>query len=657
MRTRFWLHFALVLSSLLAPVSVLAQFQPPTKEELSMKSEPKAPGADAIYLYREETTDDNLHYHSFLARIKVLTEKGKELATQSIPYYRTDYKITDIKARTIHSDGTIIPLDVKPADLVEQKGAGFQVNKIVFTLPSVEVGSILEYRWQLRYEDNIVSSPYWDIMQLYYVRKAHYSFVPAKSLYYISDNKGKSANRLLYSMILPNDAKIVTDATGKYSLDVVNVLPIPKEEYMPPLGSLIAQVKFFYTWATTQEDFWKVSGNEWSKEMDRFANETKTIKDAAATIIASGDSDEQKAHKIYDAVMALDNTDYTRRKSKEELKAMGLKQTKQAEDVWRQKSGSSDEIALLYLALVRAAGLKASAVLVCNRDREVFSPYYLSMGQFDDVVVDLTINGKDQFLDPGKKFAPYGMLDWKHSYTGSMRQQDKSAAMMVTPSNTYKEAVTTRVGVLDLDKDGNISGTVRISMVGPSATRWRELAIENDEDEVKKRFDEELKNLVPDGVVADFDHFLGLEDYKSSLMGIVKISGNLGNVTGKRVILPGLFFESRAKHPFVAEETRLTTVDMAYAETVHDVVTYRLPSTYSIEGAAPEASVQFPSHAVLQIKSTPENNGVTIDRTMARAFSMLKPQEYTGLRDFYQKVATADQQQLILVASPATHGN
>ena len=27
-----------------------------------MTAEPKAPGAAAIYLYREETTDDNLHF-------------------------------------------------------------------------------------------------------------------------------------------------------------------------------------------------------------------------------------------------------------------------------------------------------------------------------------------------------------------------------------------------------------------------------------------------------------------------------------------------------------------------------------------------------------------------------------------------------------------
>ena len=62
-----------------------------------MTSDPKAPGADAVYLYREETTDDNLHYQSVYARIKVLTEKGKELATVRVPYERRNFKVTDIQ--------------------------------------------------------------------------------------------------------------------------------------------------------------------------------------------------------------------------------------------------------------------------------------------------------------------------------------------------------------------------------------------------------------------------------------------------------------------------------------------------------------------------------------------------------------------------------
>jgi hypothetical protein len=155
-----------LLLALASPAILFAQFQQPTPDELKMTADPKAPGAAAVYLNVEEVANDPLHFQSFYARIKVLSEKGKELATVEVPYLQRNFQITDIKARTIHADGTIIPLTGKPADLLVSKtktktGENFQVDKKVFTLPSVEVGSILEYRYELRYDDDEYSSPSW----------------------------------------------------------------------------------------------------------------------------------------------------------------------------------------------------------------------------------------------------------------------------------------------------------------------------------------------------------------------------------------------------------------------------------------------------------------------------------------------------------------
>ena len=656
MRNRICLVVLLAFVLVGLPQSLLAQFQQPTEEELKMTAEAKAPDQAAIYLYREETVDDNLHYHGFYERVKVLTEKGKELATVNVPYSRSKFQITDIKARTIHPDGTVVPLNVKPEDLLmslNTRGSGQRVHKMVFTLPSVEVGSILEYRWQIRYDDEQLSTPFWDIQQPYFVRRAHYSFVPFKYMDRIVDGKGNAASHLLYTTMLPENAKVVTEASGKYTLDVTDVAPQPDEEFMPPVRSLMERVVFYYTPYVSKDDFWKHEGGSWSKEMDRFANESKTLKDAVDKIVAPGDTEEQKARKIYDAVMAIENTAYTRSKSKAEMQELHLKRTKNAEDVWAQKSGTGDEIALLYLAMVRIAGIKAYAITVCNRNVEVFNPYYLSLDQFDDVLVGLMLNGKEIPVDPGKRFATFGQLAWNHTQVSGMQQSDHGPSFMSTPVNSYKQAVTFRVADVQIAKDGSVTGTVRVSMTGPEATRWRELAIENDEDEIKKRFDEHMRSELPDGVTADFDHFLGLEDYKAQLMAVLKISGNMGTMTGKRVFLPAEFFESRAKHPFVAQEKRLTAVSMEYASSDRDEVHYYLPDGYVVESAPATASVPWAGFGVFEAKSTVEKDHVTVDRTLSRAFSILEPKQYPALRDFYQKIAAADQEQLVLTATPA----
>jgi hypothetical protein len=171
---------ALFLLALSSSHRLLAQFQEPTQDELKMTADPKAPGAAAVYLNVEEVTDDSLHYRTVYTRIKVLTEKGKDLATVETPYLIGDSKITDIKARTIHSDGTIIPLQGKAEDLLVAKSGEPRVSQRVINLPSVEVGSILECRYQLQYDDHLYSSPFWEIQRPYFVHKAHYSFTPFK---------------------------------------------------------------------------------------------------------------------------------------------------------------------------------------------------------------------------------------------------------------------------------------------------------------------------------------------------------------------------------------------------------------------------------------------------------------------------------------------
>ena len=53
------------------------------------------------------------------------------------------------------------------------------------------------------------------------------------------------------------------------------------------------------------------------------------------------------------------------------MKALKIKEARHAEDTWKQKSGNSEDIAMLYLAMARAAGLTAYAMKVVARDRGI----------------------------------------------------------------------------------------------------------------------------------------------------------------------------------------------------------------------------------------------------------------------------------------------
>jgi hypothetical protein len=656
-----------VVSVMVSPVIVRAQFQQPTDEELKMTADPKAPGAAAVYLDYEEIANDPLHYQSTYARIKVLTEKGKTLATVDLPYFlKGSTKITDIKGRTIQPDGTIVPLTVKPEDLVVVKTGDYQVERKVFTLPSVEVGSILEYRYDLEYDDNTFSSPEWDIQQPYFVHKAHYSFTPEPSFmpsgsaaagratYELADSRGRIATSLIWWQHLPPGVKMQTSINGSYTVDVTEVPPTPDEDHMPPIQSFLYKVGFFYSYARDPAAYWANEVKLWSKDVDKFAEPSKTINDAVNGLVAPTDSDLDKAKKLYDAVEALDNTDYSRKKSASELKQLKIKEVKNAADTWTQRSGSSDDIATLYLSMLRAAGLTAYAVRVVDRDKNTFDPSDMSLDQLDSTLVGLTIGGKQTVVDPGEKMCPFATVSWQHSDASGIGQSAQGGSFVTTAMQQYKDNVTSRLGDVYLDAQGGITGHFNVIMVGQAALRWRQRALEEDDAELKKEFDrEELEGKVPDGVEAHVDHFLSMSDPYTNLMAVVNVTGSIGTATGKRLILPGFFFETRSNIPFVNEDKRLEPVDMHFGNRVTDDITYHLPDGMTVEGAPQDANIPWPGHALLVAKSVTQPGQITIGQTLSVAFTLAKPEEYQDLRGFYQKVAAADQEQLVLTASPA----
>ncbi|MGH9563192.1 MAG: hypothetical protein ACRD3S_17195 [Terracidiphilus sp.] len=199
-----------------------------------------------------------------------------------------------------------------------------------------------------------------------------------------------------------------------------------------------------------------------------------------------------------------------------------------------------------------------------------------------------------------------------------------------------------------------MQGSGRVQLNGSDALHWRQQSLEKGEEEVRKQFIEEVEGNLPEGTKAEFDHFVGLNDYESNLVAMFKLSGSLGTATGKRMILPGLFFESRAKHPFVAQDKRTTPIDVHFPRMETEDVTYHLPPGYTVESAPHTADVTWPGNALLRINSAPTKDSLEVGRVFARNFTLLAPEDYNNLHDFYLKLAAADQQQIVLLRAATT---
>jgi Domain of Unknown Function with PDB structure (DUF3857)/Transglutaminase-like superfamily len=651
---RSLLVFLLFLPLSITPCTAFAaDWQQPTSEELKMTSEPAAPNAEAIYLYREETTDDKLHFESVYVRIKILRDEGKKYGDVEIIGSSNYDGITDIQGRTIHSDGTVIPFTGKPYEKLLFKTATMKYRAKVFSLPDVETGSILEYRYKLRYDDNSVISPSWTIQQPIYVRKAHYHFVPTEREVISHTDNGNVTSQLAYSQILPNGDKVV-ETRRIYDLDIKNVPGIPKEQFEPPMQAFAYRVRFYYTGLRSAQEFWNSYGKKWAKNIDKFAAPSPAITQAAQELTSGGGTADQKLNKLYDAVMKLENTRFTREHSKDENRVEGIKQVKSATDVLALKRGSPDDLAMLFLALARAAGFHADAMIVVNRDRDLFQMNYLDPDQLDDLIVLVTVDGKERAFDPGERYTTYGTLHWTHSMAGGLREQDGHIALANSPGIGYKDTIVQRVADLTLAPDGTVTGSATIICTGERALRWREKALEGDEVALKKDFDDQLQPDLPPGVILKTDHFLGLDTEGTNLMVRINVSGSLGTATGKRIFLPVSIFSAGSSDPF-ASSHREEPIDLHYPYMENDKVTLHLPAGFQVESVPADARIDLPQNAVYVSHAKADGQIVTYSRSYIMANVLYNASEYDKLKGFLDDVSNKDRAQAVLHVAAATH--
>jgi Domain of Unknown Function with PDB structure (DUF3857) len=638
----------LVITSIMGLTSIHAladTWTKPTTEELQLTAEPAAPGAAAIYLLRDERADDKMHVHITYVRLKILTEKGKEYADQEISYEGAQFKIFGVEGRTIHSDGAVIPFTGKPYEKLLQKNGKEKYKATVFTLPDVQVGSILEYRYVLSYESNFVVSPRWYLQGPLYVRKAHFQFIPSDHV--LEDGHGGVIQgHVAYSAYLPPGNSVVYSPAAKYyTIDVEKIPPFPEEEFMPPMHNYSFRALFYYTIAKTVDEYWNNEGKYWSKNVDRFIDAGR-LSIVASQIVSPTDTPAQKLQKIYGAVMNLENTSLTREHTGAEDKAQGIK-VKTAADIWEQKRGNRDELTRLFVGLARAAGFKAYVGVVTNRDRNLFVPDYLDMSQLDDDIAIVQVDGKEQFFDPGERYAAFGELHWKHAATQGIRQTDKGTVVFLTPSPTYQSNSELRTAYLEIEPNGKVTGTIRISFTGSRALRWREFALRNDEDALKEQFQDTLQQEMPAGIEVKTDHFLGLTDWKTNLQGILNVTGSMGTATAKRVFLPATFFEATS-HPLFALDKRTMPIDLNYPYAMQDTVSIKLPPAFDIESLPKDSEVTFPQNAYYRAKFTREAGVVKSLRVIVVGNVIYKAEEYPALKDFYQKVNAKDKEPAVL---------
>jgi hypothetical protein len=643
-------------------------FMKPTPEELAMTSLPGYPGAAAVVLFREEIDHDDIKVVQHYERIKVLTEEGKKYANVELGFVTTssdgifgsnEMMVDDILARTVHADGTVIPFTGKPYLKVIEKGEKAKYQEKVFTLPDVEVGSIIEYHYSTRYSDNQGLSPDWYIQGGLYLRAAHYQWYPTS--HQLVDYKERPITSISWHAILPVGVQLThrelpaTSPFGSaqqiYEVTVKDVPPTIKEDFMPPLASISYRVLFNFTCYRSAEDYWKSEGKEWSKNSNSFAEPNSDLKAATQAIIAGAVTQDDKLRKIYAAVMALENTSYTREHEKREDKAAGVGKISSAMNILSLKRGNPTQLTELFVGMARAAGMKAYLMLVPDRSEELFEQQWMNFRQFDATIAIVNVDGKEQYFDPGSRYCSYAHLPWEYTLIKGLRQTDAGTDFGATPGDSYTVNSTARIANLKMDEHGEITGSVDLTFSGAGALWWRHKALQGDEESLKHSLRKSMEEDLPKTLEVEVKEIKNLDDYEKPFSVSYGVKGTLGSATGKRLLMPVDLFRVGEAATFTQEKRELA-VYFDYPQSMQDALRINFAKGFEVEALPDEAKLNLQDRALYHLSVTSTPTSFTTRRNYIRGDILYMPKDYAALRTFYSQFEGKDQESVVLKVTP-----
>ena len=625
------------------------EWKPISPEELKMTSLAEAPGAPAVFLYRQVDRNDagiqrgrgasEFNY----SRIKILTEEGRKYATIEIPFVKERTNISGIHARTINPDGSVSNFDGKIYDQVVEKTKGVKYLAKTFTMPNVQVGSIIEYHYNIDLEDYFIFRSYWILSEELFTKRADFTLKPY--------NHYPWNVQWSWPAGLPKGTEPPKEGPDHIiRMSTENVPAFVEEDHMPPPNELKYRVVFIYRDEPFDNDvdkYWKQFGKKKAGQIEGFVDKKKAMDEAVAGIVVASDAPEAKLRKIYDRVQQIKNLSYLPAKSEEQRKQENIKENKDVEELWKHQYGSGWDLTWLFLGLVRSAGFEAYPCLVSGRSEYFFRKERVNGAELDANVVQVKVNGQDRYFDPGAAFTPFGILPWVETGVIGMRLDKNGGTWIQTTLPTSQDAQVERSARLKLSNEGDLTGTVKVTYTGLEALDRRIRQRNEDDTERKKNLEDEVKNLIPAGSEVELTNS---PDWKNGNMPLVaeftlKVPGWI-SAAGRRAMLPTGLFSASEKHLF-EHANRVWPVYFRYAFRTADDISVDLPEGWKVESAPKDLDRDAKA---VQYKLQIENGGnrVRIQRQLRSDVVMVDKQDYAVLRSFYQLVKTEDEQQIVL---------
>jgi hypothetical protein len=560
-------------------------WKPIDPAHMAQKTPSVDPNADAEIIFWEVRVDDStadLVYNHYV-RLKIFSERGKEKHGQVEIKYVNPIRIIDIAGRTIKPDGTIVELKKDAIfDRTDVKVSDVKLKTKAFAMPSVEVGSIIEYRWKEVQEERSAN----------YVRLNMQREIPIQRVTYFLKPAEYPGYGMRAQMFNGNFQPFQKEKGGFYSTSMTNVPALQTESRMPPEDNVKRWMLVYYS-NTDKPDpakFWNDFGKRIFDVTKSYTKVNDEVRAAATQAIGDATTPDQKLERLYRFCQTRirNVSDDASRLTPEERKRM--KDNKNPSDTLKRGYGTGEDIDLLFASLATAAGFPGRLALIASRGRNFFDPSFADAYFLRSYVVAVQVGAEWRFYDPGVEHVEFGMLRWQEEGMQALIPDSKEPRFVVTPISDAKRSRAKRTGKFKLDESGMLEGDMRVEYTGHLARSRREALDDEAQAAREKYFESEVRSRMG-AEVTD----LKIENFDDATKPLtvschVRVPG-YAKRTGKRLFIPVSFFQYGVAAMF-ADERRQNPIYFEYPWSEDDDVAISIPEGFDLDNA--ESPASFP---------------------------------------------------------------
>lgn len=302
-------------------------------------------------------------------------------------------------------------------------------------------------------------------------------------------------------------------------------------------------------------------------------------------------------------------------------------------DAWQKKSGSSSDINLLLVNLLKQVDLDAYPTLVSERFHGQVNSGYPFIDQFNSVFACVIINKRKYFLDATDNSTPPHLTPYNILNTTGFIVNRKAGGLVNITNDTaqYKEEIVIDMKVAE---DGALSGEVLIK--SKEYARLRKL---DDYKADKKQFID--RYFIVDGTsIAGKDlQVMNLENDSLPFEQQCKISGSLTS-TGEYGLLPLNLFTGFDHNPFLSDN-RFSNINFGYKRKVNLIISVQLPPNFLIDEMPKSVKLTDPDRDILflrQLEFDKANNSIRCMMQFEFKNSLYEADSYPVLKEVYRKM-------------------